>query len=329
MRQRNKTVKIMANWTDILQEINTETESRQRAVGCVLDDVRRRHVKALHEYTHRNIIAYYSAFLSKPQARGVSVEDDDKNAFMNCIHEMDRTKGLDLILHTPGGDIAATESLVYYLRQIFGKDVRAIVPQLAMSAGTMIACSCKEIILGKQSNIGPIDPQINGIPADVVVLEFGRAYKEIKDDPAKAHVWAPILNRYPPSFVMQCENAVEWAKGFVTKVLAENMFADANEPKRKAQDVASRLSSSTLNKNHSKHLHFEECQNYGLNVVPLENDQQLQELVLAVHHAYTHTTTNTAAIKIVENQFGRALVRNAPRNASPQGISIDFGAGQQ
>ena len=319
----------MANWTDILQEINRETETRQRAVGTVLDDVRRRHVKSLHDYTDRNIIAYYSAFLSKPRAPGVSVEDDDKNAFMNCIHGLDRNKGLDLILHTPGGDIAATESLVYYLRQMFGSDVRAIIPQLAMSAGTMIACSCKEIILGKQSNIGPIDPQINGIPADVVVLEFERAYTEIKDDSAKAHVWAPILNRYPPSFVMQCENAVEWAKGFVTKVLAENMFADEVDPESKAGEVATKLSSSTLNKNHSKHLHFEECQGYGLKVVRLEDDQDLQERVLAVHHAYMHTTTNTAAIKIVENQIGRALVRNAPRNASPQGISIDFGGGKQ
>jgi ClpP class serine protease len=91
---------------------------------------------------------------------------------MNFIHGLDRTKGLDLILHTPGGDVAATESIIEYLRQMFGNNVRAIVPQMAMSAGTMIACSCKSIVMGKQSNIGPIDPQLGGIPADVVKLEL-------------------------------------------------------------------------------------------------------------------------------------------------------------
>lgn len=53
---------------------------------------------------------------------------------MATIHTLDRSKGLDLILHTPGGDIAATESIVHYIRQMFGLDVRAIIPQIAMFA---------------------------------------------------------------------------------------------------------------------------------------------------------------------------------------------------
>ena len=78
---------------------------------------------------------------------------------MLCIHKLDRSKGLDLILHTPGGSGAATESLVNYLHQMFGNDIRAFVPQLAMSAGTILACSCKEIYMGKHSNLGLVDPQ--------------------------------------------------------------------------------------------------------------------------------------------------------------------------
>jgi ClpP class serine protease len=94
--------------------------------------------------TDRNVIAYYSGWLQKGYLeqqgiRGFEVNDDDKNGFMATIHQLDRSKGLDLLLHTPGGDTAATESLVDYLRSMFGTDIRAIVPQLAMSAGTMIA----------------------------------------------------------------------------------------------------------------------------------------------------------------------------------------------
>ena len=77
---------------------------------------------------------------------------------MTVVHKLDKQKGLDLILHTPGGETAATESLVDYLRSIFGTDIRAVIPQIAMSAGTTIACACKEIVMGKHSSLWPIDP---------------------------------------------------------------------------------------------------------------------------------------------------------------------------
>ena len=83
---------------------------------------------------------------------------------MTCVHTLDRTRGLDLIIHTEGGNIGATQSLVHYLQQMFEKDVRAIVPQIAMSAGTIVTCCTKSIVMGKQSNLGPIDPHIAGIP---------------------------------------------------------------------------------------------------------------------------------------------------------------------
>ena len=44
--------------------------------------------------------------------------------------------------------------------EFFGEDIRAIIPQTSMSGGTMIACSCKEILMGKHSSLGPVDPQI-------------------------------------------------------------------------------------------------------------------------------------------------------------------------
>jgi len=64
---------------------------------------------------------------------------------MNPVHGLNREKGLDLFLHTPGGDFATTESMVHYLRQTFGTNIRCFIPQLAMSGGTMMACACKEI----------------------------------------------------------------------------------------------------------------------------------------------------------------------------------------
>jgi ClpP class serine protease len=116
----------MPTWHSLLNEIKER--------GSTFDVVRRERLKALAEVTNRNVIVYYSGWLQKPQIPGTHVSDADKNGFMTVIHGLDRTKGLDLILHTPGGDTAATESLVVYLRSMFGDDIRAIVPELAMSA---------------------------------------------------------------------------------------------------------------------------------------------------------------------------------------------------
>lgn len=315
----------MPNWHDVLNEISQAQIERANAANSVLDYTRRKYLKSLSALTGRNVIAYYSAFLSKTNVEGIDITDEDKNSFMTCINGMVRSKGLDLILHTPGGGIAATESLVHYLRHMFGRDIRAIVPQIAMSAGTMLSLSCKSVLMGKQSCLGPIDPQIGGIPADVVVTEFKRAFDEIKADPMRAHVWAPILSRYTPSFLSQCEYAVDWSGEFVNATLKENMLADHADREHLAGNIVAALSSAAVNKAHNKHIHSEQLRSIGVVVEVLEDNQALQDAVLTVHHCYMHTLASTAAIKIVENDDGRAVVRHMAQPTGPQQISIGFG----
>ena len=126
----------MPNWNTVLQQINKKQLEGHQSV----DIIRRSYLARLHKHTKRNVIAYYSGWLSKSnQIPNLDIGDEDKNGFMSAIHQLDRSLGLDLILHTPGGNIAATESLVEYLWEMFNKDIRVIVPQLAMSCGTMIA----------------------------------------------------------------------------------------------------------------------------------------------------------------------------------------------
>ncbi len=299
----------MPNWSEVLNEIQGEAFSHQLASQTAADSIRRKYLKALYAHSERNIIAYYSGFLSKPTISGIEITDEDKNGFMSAIHGMNKANGLDLILHTPGGNIAAAESIVDYLKRIFGEDIRAIIPQIAMSAGTMIACSCKTIIMGKHSNLGPIDPQLNGVPAAGVIEEFRTAYEEIKADSGRVAIWQHIIRQYPPSFLGQCENAVKWAKEFVEEGLTENMFK--SDPKRvmKARKIVNNLSDFTVNRGHDRHIHYDECEELGLNVEPLEDDEEFQDLVLTVHHCFMHTLSNTPAFKIIENHNGVAFMK--------------------
>ena len=230
---------------------------------------------------------------------------------MATIHGMDRKKGLDLFLHTPGGEIAATESIVDYLRAMFDGDVRAIVPQLAMSAGTMIACSCKQIVMGKQSSLGPIDPQMNGLAAHGVIEEFKRAQKEIAADPSCVPTWQPIIAKYHPTMIGECEKAIKWSQEIVKEWLETGMFKGKADAKRKSKRVVKELGDHALTKSHARHISLARAKSIGLNVLELEADQTFQDAVLTVHHACMITLSQTDCCKIVENHMGVAQMQVA------------------
>lgn len=302
----------MPNWGHVLKEIQKEVDDPQGG-DSASDKVRKKYLMQLHDRVGRNVICYYSGWLSKKNIEGIEITDEDKNAFMLCVHGLDRSKGLDLILHTPGGSVAATESLVHYLKEMFGNDIRAFVPQLAMSAGTMIACSCKEIWMSKHSNLGPVDPQINGIPAYAVIREIETAYKEIQKDNFKAVVWNPILSRYTPGFVQRCHWAIGASKKLVSSFLQENMFSNLSkrEAEDKANEIVSKLTDSFSEDGHDKHVHHQACKDMGLKIRMLEEPKEkaLQDLILTVHHCLMFALSNTPVFKIVENHTGRRWLK--------------------
>ncbi|MCY4039696.1 MAG: S49 family peptidase [Gammaproteobacteria bacterium] len=293
----------MPNWNQLLDEI--------RSAPSIQDQIRRQYLSELHAITNRNTIAYYSAWLQKAGVAGTEINDEDKNGFMTVIHQMDRQKGLDLILHTPGGDAAATESLVDYLRSMFGQDIRVVIPQLAMSGGTMIACAAREILMGKQSSLGPIDPQFSGIPAHGVVEEFARAKMEIEQSAAAIPVWQPIIAKYPPAFVGECEKAIAWSNEMTKEWLSSGMFAGDKSAGKKIAVILEELGDHALTKSHARHLPMIKCREMGLKISALEDNQELQDAVLSVHHACMLTLSQTQAVKIIENQQGTAFIKMA------------------
>lgn len=294
----------MPNWSELVKELNQ--------LGSPFDILRRKYISELYEYTNRNVICYYSGFLQKPElGASVAVNDNDKNGLMTAINGLDAEKGLDLIIHTPGGDTAATESIVDYLWSKFQGNIRCFVPQMAMSAGTMIACSAKEIWMGKQSSLGPVDPQFNGIPAHGVLEEFEKAYKEITEKPETVPVWQPIIAKYSPAFLGECEKAIKWSNELVSEWLERNMLKEDDDKEEKIKTILKELGDHSVSYAHNRHLPSEKCKEIGLVVFNLEDDQELQDKVLSVHHIYFHTLSSTPAFKIIENQNGQAFIQQA------------------
>lgn len=290
----------MPSWSDIFDQVNNNQEPPVK-----LTELRRNYLKCISSITGRNLITYYSGWLKYPGAPNVEINDNDKNAIMNAIHKMDRKKGLDLILHTPGGDIAATESIVTYLKKMFNNDIRAIVPQISMSAGTMIAMSCKEIIMGHQSSLGPIDPQMGGVACQAVIDEFRRAVTEVSINPASLGLWQTIIGKLNPTFLTACEDALKWSETLATKWIQE-----VNQSVNIA-DIKDTFLDHNNSYSHSRHISKDDCRKAGLNITDLENDQDLQENVLSLHHCYMILIDMINVSKIVENQDGKCYLQRA------------------
>ena len=208
------------------------------------DKVRRKYLAALYQKTGRPVIAYASAFLEKPGSPGdLAIELGDLQGFMNAVAEIE-DRNLDLIITSPGGSAEATESIVAYLRTRFDH-IRAFIPVAAMSAATMLALGCDEIVMGAHSQLGPIDPQFTlstpdgprAAPGQAILDQFEKAKEELRN-PQNIGAWLPILRAYMPGLLAMCEDQQELAKRMVREWLEQYMLRGDAERASKAQAAA-------------------------------------------------------------------------------------------
>lgn len=296
----------MPTWSVILNEARKLGASNPNAAIDYIVNQKNTFLSRLSEKTGRNTILYFSSFLQKQPSNDASINDLDINAFMENIHGLDKSRGLDLILHTPGGDLAATEQIIKYLKSCFHGDIRAVIPQMAMSAGSMIAVSCKSVIMGKQSSLGPFDPQLNGVPCQSALREFYKAVEDVSKNPASLGLWQAILSKLNPTFLTLCAQADELAEELTEKILEDKEI----EPQIK-QRIKNTFAKNEESKTHSRHFDRDKCKEAGLDVIDLEADNELQDIVLSIHHCCMILAEQTPVVKIVENNIGGCYIRNA------------------
>jgi hypothetical protein len=315
----------MPTWGELLPELSeiaraqAEEQARtgQPPTAGPADVLRRRYLDRLAAHTDRAAIYYGVAWYeTRPiSPRALSVDLGDVRGFMEACSNLDETE-LDLILHSPGGNPDAAESIMAYLRQRF-RHIRAVVPLAAMSAATMMALACDEILMGEHSQLGPVDPQITvetpeGVrtaPAQAIKDQFERAQQDCSTDPSRLAAWMPLLRTLGPGLLAICDTAQQRTVDFVTRELQLHMFRRRRKRAELAAEAAEWFADHKFFMSHGRNVTRDDARKHRIIVRDLEDDPVLQDLVLSVSHAAQMTFSSTPCVKLIENHKGRAWLQ--------------------
>lgn len=204
----------------------------------------------------------YVAGLKSPVCR------TDTLGFVDMLHNITPGEPIDLLLHTPGGDVDAAEKLITLLRNTVGEDgqLRVIVPDFAKSAGTLMALGANSIVMSDSSELGPIDPQVtlkdgNGNDISHSVLTYLNAYSATEEQLRKTPDDVPtriMFEKFDPTVVRKFTSVRDRAKAFAENLLKRR---GANFSK-----IANDLMDISAYPSHGQMIGWEAAQNMGLDV---------------------------------------------------------------
>lgn len=317
----------MPTWGELLAELGQIAQAQgaaQQAGGPPptagpSDILRRRYLDLLGRHTGRAVIYYGTAWYEpRPiNQQTLSVDLGDVRGFMEACSNISE-RAVDLILHSPGGSPDAAESIMAYLRERFDH-IRAVVPLAAMSAATMMALACDEILMGTHSQLGPIDPQITiptpeGLriaPAQAIKDQFEMAQQDCAANPTHIAAWMPLLRSLGPGLLAMCDTSQQRTVDFVARQLEHHMFRRKRKANRAryAREAADWFANHRFFLSHGRNVTREDARAQRIVIKDLEDDRVLQDLVLSVSHAAQLTFSMTPCAKLIENQHGRAWLQ--------------------
>jgi hypothetical protein len=272
----------------------------------------------IEEHRGRPLLVYAVKFTGGGQnfSSLINIDQGDVDGFTDLVAAVpSEHKAVDVLIHSPGGSPEATERIVALLRNRFD-DVQFIVPHSAFSAATMLALSGNKIILHSSATLGPIDPQLNGMPARSIRRGFDKVRDLLqREGPDALPAYIPLIEKHSLEILELCDDSLQLSKDLVSEWLGEYMFAGRN-----AEETISRavefFSSYDTHKTHSRPLMFGKLKNLGLEISIAESP--LSELMREAYILMNAFFTHTIFVKIFENAHGLSWGRQVHPQQQPQ-----------
>src|SRR6266545_6505334 len=241
-KAKSKQESLQTHLSRVLQELQEASQGRMRRQELI-----RRIEK--HEKTAGRRLLLYVANVEHP---GSALSSADIVPLGDALASLGQVDNLDLLLHTTGGSGDAAEKFVEMCRRHCRGQFRVIVPNMAKSAGTLIALGADAILMGYCSELGPIDPQITIVvgntPQMISAWTFIHARNQLQEKAEQAMaagvnpaVYLQQLAGVDPVFVTHCEQLMTFAQQLVRKFVCDR-FGKTEDVQANADKVVSFLS---------------------------------------------------------------------------------------
>jgi ClpP class serine protease len=199
------------------------------------------------------------------------------------------TVPIDLVVHTPGGLVLASEQIARALHKHPAK-VTVLVPHYAMSGGTLLALAADEIVMDENAVLGPVDPQIGQWPAaSIIKVAESKPIERVDDETL---ILADLSRK-----------AMAQIKEFVLHKLLDDFPAD------RANQVADELTSGKWT--HDYPLAIEQLTALGL---PVKTDLPLE--VYELMDLYPQVGRQRPSVQYVPIPYREPAEATPPKNLS-------------
>ncbi|NLI13089.1 SDH family Clp fold serine proteinase [Pelotomaculum propionicicum] len=216
------------------------------------------------------------SLLGIPLSRYINIEDSE--AVLRAIRLTPDDMPIDLLMHTPGGLVLASEQIARALQRHKAR-VTVFVPHYAMSGGTMIALAADEIIMDDNAVLGPVDPQLGEFPAVSILDVLRQKDKDKIDD--RTLMLAEMAGK-----------AIKQVREFVYYLLSDKMEEE------KARELAELLSSGSWT--HDYPIDSDQLKKMGLPVTV-----GLLDEIYALMDLYPQPAQRRPSVQFIPLPYGR------------------------
>jgi hypothetical protein len=246
----------------------------------------------------RPIVSFYTAF-----NQNVGIENDDADMLEGVLQQMDLSRGLGLIIGSPGGDGMAAERIVNICRTFSGTgEFVAIVLGKAKSAATLVCFGASKILMGRSSELGPVDPQVRTAPTKAIAAyDIIKSYEDLLNKAVKTkgnlQPFLLQLQNYDPREIQQHRSYCSLSIDIAVKNLSSGMMSGV--PDTEILKKIKNFVTSETTKVHARAIFRNEARGCGITVEDI--GANLQDVASELHVRTSNFVTRHAS-KCIETE---------------------------
>jgi ClpP class serine protease len=266
-------------------------------------ETRRKLFIDLEKELGRPVITFFTSFYAP-----VMIEDADAAMIEGLLQKIDLSKGLALLINSPGGIGISAERILNICKSYSGTgEFITIVPGKAKSAATMICMGASKIYMSKTSELGPIDPQIqiqkDNKKMNIALCNLVQSYKDLFDQAVKAkgnlQPYLQQLANYDAREIKEFEAAIELSEDVAIRALQSGMMKGTSKDDIKKKIKIFLTPEET--KSHGRSIFHEEAKKCGLTIELMELKSKVWKLSYELF-VRTDNFTNIRAAKCIESK---------------------------